>query len=50
MSLLLAGLTCKACSLDVLSPHEWAKKSTDALNNNLRPKSDLNVKTNESTY
>merc|ERR1712203_4982 len=33
------GLTCKACSLDVLS-HEWHRKSTDALNNNLRPKSD----------
>ena len=36
---LFSGLTCKACSLDVLS-HEWHRKSTDALNNNLRPKSD----------
>ena len=36
---LFPGLTCKACSLDVLS-HEWDRKSTDALNNNLRPKSD----------
>ena len=37
---LLSGLTCKACSLDVLS-HELDRKSPDALNNNLRPKSDF---------
>ena len=34
------GLKCKACSFEALS-NEWRwKKSTDALNNNLRPKSD----------
>ncbi len=33
----IPGLTCKACSLDVLGGHEWQRKSTDALNNNLKP-------------
>ena len=35
----ITGLPCKACSLDLLD-HEWQRRSTDALNNNLRPKSD----------
>ena len=47
-NLFFAGLACKACSFEALShnhPHqhhsEWRKRSSDALNNNLRPKSEL---------
>ena len=38
-----AGLVCKACSYEALSNnHEWSRRSsTDALNNNLRPKSEF---------
>ena len=38
-----AGLVCKACSYEALSNnHEWKRRSsTDALNNNLRPKSEF---------
>ena len=48
-SVFISGLTCKACSLDVLS-HEWQRKSTDALNNNLRPKSDCHGTLTAKSY
>ena len=36
-----SGLICKACSYEALTNHEWKRRSTDALNNNIRPKSEL---------
>ena len=41
LHLSLTGLICKACSYEALTNHEWKRRSTDALNNNIRPKSEL---------